>query len=299
MTVIRLLAAGTEAAPAEAQAPVSSLVWLGQAGFALYLRAGALGANRDYTVLIDPYLSDTLAKKYAGTEFTHKRLAPAPVRVEDLPPVDVVLCSHKHSDHMDPEALPALAKSQPLCRFVVPAAWRAHATDLGIAPDRLFSADANVPFEPLPGLFVTPVLAAHETLEFDDHGHSCHLGYVVGAGDLRIYHSGDCVPYEGQQATLAGLGIQVALLPVNGRDAYRLQRGVPGNFHPIEAVELAVAIGAGVLVGHHFGMFEFNTVNEADLAAALSALPATVQWLRPQVAECYEVRDFADPKTAV
>ncbi len=290
------LDARAAAAPADGPArPTVSLTWLGQAGFLLQTAPRGAddsespdGRQRGLCLLIDPYLSDSLARKYVGTEFPHVRLSPPPVTVGELPPVDLVLCSHRHTDHMDPETLRALAHAHPDCDFVVPAALRDHAAGLGLPPRRLLSADAGRSFEPMAGVRITPVLAAHEELDLDEHGRSRNLGYVLTVGALRIYHSGDCVPYVGQVATIAALDVQIALLPVNGRDAYRLQRGVPGNFHPHEAVGLATAIGADVLVGHHFGLFDFNTVDEDDLAEALRSLPPQVQWLRPQLGARYD-----------
>ena len=47
--------------------------WLGQAGF-------LLSVDSDH-LLVDPYLSDSLARKYAGTVFPHIRLRPVPVTV--------------------------------------------------------------------------------------------------------------------------------------------------------------------------------------------------------------------------
>lgn len=291
---IRLHASGAwTAVPSNGTAPEPSaggLVWLGQAGFLLSLSVGVDIGRRQCTLLLDPYLSDSLAKKYAGAELPHVRLTPPPLSVDELPSVDLVLCSHGHSDHMDPETLSSLARTQPECRFVVPQALITRASSLGIDADRLVGADADVSFEPLPGLMITPVLAAHETLDFDGSGHSRNLGYVIATPDLRIYHSGDCVPYPNQEATLKTMDIQVALLPINGRDGYRSSHGVPGNFHPREAVELATATGVDVLLGHHFGLFDFNTVNEADLADALVDLPSAVQWIRPRLGVRYEIQ---------
>jgi L-ascorbate metabolism protein UlaG (beta-lactamase superfamily) len=275
--------------PPDGGGPTVTLTWLGQAGFLVHVAAAEPAGpdRREVTVLLDPYLSDSLAAKYAGTELPHVRLVPPPVAVEDLPPVDLVLCSHRHTDHMDPETLRALARLQPDCHFVVPAALADHAVGLGLPARRLLAAEAGRPFEPVAGVRITPVLAAHEELELDEQGRSRNLGYVLTLGGLRIYHSGDCVPYVGQVATIAALDVRIALLPINGRDAYRLQRGVPGNFHPHEAVGLASAIGADVLVGHHFGLFDFNTVDETDLTAALRSLPPEIQWVRPRIGVRY------------
>ena len=68
---------------------------------------------------------------------------------------------------------------------------------------------------------------------------------------------------------LAPQSIDVALLPVNGRDAYRASCGVPGNFTVAEGRELAERIGARYVVAHHFGMFDFNTVSRTEAKRAL------------------------------
>lgn len=250
------------------------LVWLGQSGFALQSRAGM--------VVVDPYLSDSLEVKYQGTRFPHRRLHPAPVRPENLGQAKLVLCTHRHTDHMDAATLLPLAAAGSAV-FMVPEAWRTRVVGFGIDGARVVGVNDGDDLEPVPGIRVRPVLAAHEALERDDAGHSLHLGYVLTVPRVTFYHAGDCSPFVGQTEGLAGLGIDVALLPVNGRDASRLRNGVPGNFHPAESVALASAIGASVLIGMHFGLFEFNTVNEDDLARGLRRLPADIQWVRPAV----------------
>ena len=89
-----------------------------------------------------------------------------------------------------------------------------------------------------------------------------------------IYHSGDTVPYEGLQEELQRYQIQLALLPVNGRDELRRSKGIPGNFTLEEALDLCQRVGIAVLIAHHFGMFAFNTVNpELIVQAAETAAP--------------------------
>jgi len=234
-----------------------ALAWLGQAGFLLQT------AGR--TIAIDPYLSDFLARKYRGREFAHERLMAAPLSAMEIPRLDLVLCTHRHSDHMDPDTLTAIVASHPRCRFVVPAADLEHASGLGLPADRLLPIDAG---EHLPlgdDLAVTAVPAAHEALERDAAGRCRYLGYVVRTGGLAVYHSGDTVVFPELPGLLAGRGIDYALLPVNGRDAYRASRGVPGNMRADEALALCAATGIPLLVPHHFGMFSFNTATPEDL----------------------------------
>src|SRR4029453_10780453 len=74
-----------------------ALWWLGQSGFLL--------KRGDRFLLVDPYLSDSLTEKYAGTETPHVRMTRRVVAPERLNFVDVVLATHGHTDHLDPGTL--------------------------------------------------------------------------------------------------------------------------------------------------------------------------------------------------
>jgi L-ascorbate 6-phosphate lactonase len=105
-----------------------------------------------------------------------------------------------------------------------------------------------------------PVAAKHE--EFDQHptlGYP-YLGYVLRLGGLTIYNAGDTIPYEGLVETLQPLAIDLAFLPINGRDYFRTSAGTIGNCDYREAAELATAIGVDTAVPVHYGMFAGNTV---------------------------------------
>lgn len=240
------------------------LAWLGQAGFLL--------RSRDRVVLIDPYLSDHLARKYKGTRFPHERMMPAPVAADALPRVDLVVCSHRHGDHMDPATLPVLAARHPRCQFVVPAPELRHALSLGLPHGRLILAEAGRRLHPLPGLSLDPIPAAHERFEQDEDGRHHFLGYVLNVGGLRLYHSGDCIPYDGLPERLRTLAPALALLPVNGRDVERAAARVPGNFTLDEAVSLCRDAAIPHMIAQHFGLFAFNSADPA----AIDALAATV-----------------------
>ena len=77
------------------------LWWLGQSGFLLKWRARF--------VLFDPYLSDSLTRKYADTDKPHVRMTERSIAPERLGFVDIVTSSHAHTDHFDPETLGPLA----------------------------------------------------------------------------------------------------------------------------------------------------------------------------------------------
>ncbi len=244
------------------------LYWLGQAGFVLETDGRRMA--------IDPYLSDTLAAKYANTLYSHRRLSPPPATADELGALDLVLCTHHHTDHMDPGTLAPLARRLPGLRFVVPAASTVVARErAGGGAERLLPLDAGETVEPFPGLRVTALPAAHETIERDESGRCRFLGYAIAFGGTSIFHSGDCVPYPGQVEDIARAGPTLALLPVNGRSEALRRAGFAGNFRVEEAIALCAEAGVPAMIAHHYGMFDFNTADPAAIDAALAAAPVT------------------------
>ena len=182
------------------------LYWLGQAGFVM--------ESHHRRWLIDAYLSDSLARKYCGEKYDHVRMMPAPIAPNELPPLDAVLCTHRHTDHMDPDTLQPLASAQPALRFVVPAAAREEAAKrCAVANERLVLAHVGQAIDLGGSVTVEPIASAHETFRVDAAGDHEWLGYILTVEGVRIYHSGDCIPYDGLPELLRERCINVALLP--------------------------------------------------------------------------------------
>jgi len=255
--------------------------WLGQAGFLIEARGVRL--------VVDAYLSDTLAEKYRGKPFPHVRMMPPPVEPGSLRDVDLVLATHAHTDHLDPGTLGPIAAQNPGCRFVVPAAHAELAISRGAPADRLVLASAFAPLE-VAGARIYPLPSAHEEVALDAAGRHLFLGYVVELGGASAYHSGDCVPYPELPGHLARHPVDLALLPVNGRDARRAAGGVPGNFTLPEAMTLSVACGFGAVIGHHFGLFDFNTIDAAEARRAIAARSDLPRFLLAEAGVRYDLR---------
>lgn len=258
------------------------LYWLGQAGFVIEADGRRL--------VIDPYLSDSLAEKYRGKRFEHERMMPAPAAPAELGPVDLALVTHQHTDHMDAQTLMPLAAANPDCRFVVPRAALAAAEErIGVTPDRLVAVDAGETVTPLAGISITAIRAAHEALERSPEGWHRFLGYVVAADGVSLYHSGDTIPFEGLAEEVAPHGVDLALLPVNGRRAELTEAGIAGNLTLDEACLLAERIGAADLIAHHYGLFAFNTEDPAVIDAKSAAADCRARLHRAKLSVEYRL----------
>jgi L-ascorbate 6-phosphate lactonase len=224
----------------------AALSWFGQASFA------ARGAG--VTVLFDPFLSP-----YDG------RLHDSPLTPQEAVGVDVVLCSHEHVDHLDVPSIGAIAAASPGAMFVVPSPIVDMVTEAGVSAGRVVGMQPGDPID-VGGLTVRAVPACHGVTMEDAYGFGESLsdglirfvGFVVDLGGVRIYHAGDTIHYDAMEAILEPLGIDVALLPINGRDAEREGRGIVGNLDHREAAWLGSRIGAGVLVPMHYDLFARN-----------------------------------------
>lgn len=89
-------------------------------------------------VLTDPVFS---ARCSPSQTVGPKRMHAAPLTVGALPPIDVVLISHDHYDHLDTATVDALAAMHPQARFVAPIGVDAHLISWGIPPERIDVAD--------------------------------------------------------------------------------------------------------------------------------------------------------------
>ena len=246
------------------------LWWLGQSGFLLQ--------HDGRFLLMDPYLSDSLTRKYADSETPHVRTTERVVDPSRLDFVEVCTCSHAHTDHMDPDTLRPLLLANPGIRVVIPESTRETASQrLGMDRARPIGMDDGVT-RTVGGFTLTGVPSAHDAVETDAAGNHLYLGYVVQAGPLRLYHSGDTRLYGGMAERLAGFRLDLGLLPING---WAAERRVKGNLDCGEAAALGRDAGMRLVVPHHFDMFQFNTGDPSEFLTAASRAGVAARVLRP------------------
>jgi len=229
------------------------LWWLGQSGFLLQWDG--------IHVLLDPYLSDSLTRKYSQTDKPHVRMTELVVDPAQLSFVNIATSTHSHTDHLDAETLCPILARNPDLKLVIPEANREFvAQRLKVDPTMPIGVDNGSSVE-LCGIRMSGVASAHESVDHDESGLAKYLGYVLQFGEWSIYHSGDTVRYEGMSEKLGEFKIDVALLPINGRAP---ERRIPGNLFGREAARLAKDIGAKLVIPCHYEMFEFNTASPEE-----------------------------------
>ena len=229
------------------------LWWLGQSGYLLLWKGKK--------ILIDPYLSDSLTKKYADTSKPHIRISERIVDPRLLTNISIVSSSHNHTDHLDGETLIPLIKNNPGITFIIPEANRDFVCEriqmprefpVGLTDGKTILVE-EFSFHGVP--------AKHNEIERDVKGNCKFMGYIIRFGKWSIYHSGDTLWYDGMEELIKPFHVDVALLPINGDDP---TRGVAGNLNAEEAASLGKAIGAGCVIPCHYDMFVFNTADPAD-----------------------------------
>jgi L-ascorbate metabolism protein UlaG (beta-lactamase superfamily) len=231
------------------------LWWLGQSGF--------LVQWRHHHLLLDPYLSDSLTRKYADTDKPHVRMTERLVDPARLDFIDAATSSHAHTDHLDAETLGPVLQASPGAVLVIPEANRA-VVAARLGRDAAFPRGLRIGEVAEVGPFrIEAVPAAHEALSPE------FVGYVVRCGPWTLYHSGDTVMYDGMAGRLRPHGIDVALLPINGRAP---ERRVAGNLDATEAATLGHAIGARTVIPCHYEMFTFNTADVRDFTEACARI---------------------------
>lgn len=229
------------------------LWWLGQSGYLLQWNGKR--------ILIDPYLSDSLTKKYAETDKPHIRMSELVVKPELLRNISVVTSSHNHTDHLDGKTLIPVLKNNPDIKFIIPEANR------NFVADRV-QCDIDFPLGMNDGVSISidgftfiGIPAKHNELVRDENGNCKFMGFVIQFGEYTIYHSGDTLWFEGMVELLQPFDVDIALLPINGNKS---ERKVAGNLDCEEAVALGKAICATYVIPCHYDMFTFNTANVDD-----------------------------------
>ncbi len=224
---------------------------LGQAGY--FFKTG------ETSFVIDPYLSDWVYE-LVGEPWVRK-FAP-PILPDQLGEIDFVLCTHHHEDHMDKLSLLGIYNTTRNTKFIVPKAHVGKLLEWGIGEERVIGISHQQSLQQ--GVVrIDAFKAMHDVFEQDEQGEHKFMGYVLNVGEFVIYHAGDTLVFAELVEWLKGKQVDIAMVPINGRDFQRTEMGIVGNCNYRDAADLGVSIQADLLMPIHFGLFPHNDENPA------------------------------------
>jgi L-ascorbate metabolism protein UlaG (beta-lactamase superfamily) len=200
-------------------------------------------------VVVDP--------NFARWLFVLKRLRHPGLRVSDLPPIDAVLVTHAHFDHLHRPSLRAIARAtrrlsgeRPV--IICPQNVRDLVFDLGF--ERVVELQWWEAAR-MGGVEITATPANHWGARVIRDMHRGFGGYVLRAGKHSIYHSGDTAYFEGFHEIGNRLRPEVAMLPIG---AYHPESFRAVHTSPEDAVQAFCDLKARWMVPMHYGTFKLS-----------------------------------------
>jgi L-ascorbate metabolism protein UlaG (beta-lactamase superfamily) len=217
------------------------VTFIGHASF--FLQVG------NVNVVVDPIFAPWL--------FVLKRLRRPGLRIQDLPPLDAVLVTHAHFDHLHRPSLRAIARAGRIKYGRAP---------MLIVPDNVGDLVFDLGFDQvvelswwqelqLRGVRVTATPAKHWGARVIRDMHRGYGGYVLTGGGHSVYHSGDTAYFNGFTEIGQRLHPEVALLPIG---AYHPESFRTVHASPEDALRGFVDMGAQVMIPMHYGTFKLS-----------------------------------------
>ncbi len=215
-----------------------------------------------------------------------RRHRPPGVRFEELPPIDVVLISHNHYDHLDLATLRRLAKAHHP-RILAGLGTRGLLRREGIAGGEDLDWWQGVPVGPNVTIHAVPV--QHSSRRgIDDTDVELWAGYVIAAPGGAVYFAGDTGFGPHFAAARARFGPpRLALLPIGANRPRWFMK--PLHMNPAEALQAHRALEARRSIAIHFGTFDLADEGELEPAADLRAAGAGDDFWVLEIGEGREV----------
>ena len=210
-----------------------AITWIGHASFLIQFT--------DLNVLVDP--------NFANWLFLLKRIKRSGLKIQDLPPVDLVLLTHAHFDHFHKPTLRRLPHPK---IGVMPWGVGDLAHNLGFA--RIIELEWWESFGPKDWR-VTLTPSKHwgaRTLRDEHRGYG---GFVLQHQGRSIYHAGDSAYFDGFKEIGERLKPEIALLPIG---AYFPDTFRHVHMGPDEALKVFLDIRAKWFVPMHYGSFKLS-----------------------------------------
>jgi L-ascorbate metabolism protein UlaG (beta-lactamase superfamily) len=262
--------AGSASQPPQVSPAETSITFIGHSSFLIQTGGRA--------ILIDPVFATRL--------IVLRRQRRPGLRIADLPPIDAVLLTHAHMDHLNRPSLRAIAREMrrrglPSPVAIVPKGVEDLVQDLGFsrietlewwqslqlekAPQfrdpkpHLVDTEQNAfptPPKSADNITITATPARHWGARMFNDTHRGFGGYVIASSNgPAIYHSGDTAYFSGFTEIARRLRPEIALLPIGAYfpDSYRSV-----HTSPEEALRAFIDLKADVMIPMHYGTFRLG-----------------------------------------
>ena len=222
-----------------------AVFWLGGSGFVFKTADGRI-------IYIDPYLSDSLDHFYSWKRLP---LSPIPMLPQEVV-ADLILITHAHEDHLDPHAIPEMARASQAV-FAGPTMCSDAMHEWGLPAERIVEINRG-DSQNLVGTPVTAVLAHHVSPAGAQTPDA--VGYVLDLDGILVYHTGDTL-YTSDLPAVITRRPHLMIVCINGQY---------GNMNPEEAAQLTSEIEPAVVIPVHWGLVAENTSDPSDFVRALA-----------------------------
>jgi L-ascorbate metabolism protein UlaG (beta-lactamase superfamily) len=218
-----------------------SIIWIGHSTFLL--------SYEGKTVLTDPIFSDRASPL---KRFGPKRIIETPIKIEDLPPVDIVTISHNHYDHLDIESLKFLAKKNSKTIFLVPFGDKKLLQKNGIQNVEEFNWWENIKIN-------SSILTFTPTQHWSarglfDRNESLWGGWYINLNGLSFFHAGDTGYSNDFKIIKEKLSApEFAFIPIGAYDPEWFMS--ESHVNPEDAVKIMQDLGAKKAFAMHWATF--------------------------------------------
>jgi L-ascorbate metabolism protein UlaG (beta-lactamase superfamily) len=224
------------------------ITWIGHASFLIQVGG--------YNILTDPIFGDVKA----GSVTFKKRILPPGVLLKDLPPIDIIVISHNHSDHTDEDCLRYLSKKYNPTVFV-PAGNAELFREFGF--EKIIEQnwwDTHTSCHNTQPVTITCLPAYHWSIRFSLHSYrkSLWASWMISIDTMRIFFAGDTAYGQHfKQIASAFPDIGVALLPIGPTSLTDSSKRI-SHIDAIQAVDAFVDLKACTFIPMHYATFSHS-----------------------------------------
>jgi L-ascorbate metabolism protein UlaG (beta-lactamase superfamily) len=217
-----------------------SVTWIGHSTVLIQID----GVN----ILTDPI--------FGAASILFPRVIKPGLKLEQLPPIDVVLISHNHYDHMEISTLAYLAKKNPSIKFLVPQGDKAR-----LARRRIQGVSECLWWEShsiADKATCTFLPAIHWTQRrLRDRNMSLWGSWMIEVAGKTVYFGGDTAFGEHFNTIAQEYpSIDLAILPISPCEPRESMKHA--HIDALEAIQAFIALGAGQFIPIHWGTFRFG-----------------------------------------